>query len=103
MRLCTKLGRFKDLLNLCPHYGYESWCIVSYFYEGLTNRESQFVEMMCNREFLQKDLDEAIEYLNDLAEKPTLGLDPIVLRIPIGLDQMPPLFLVWNLPIERGK
>ena len=29
--------RFKDLLNLCPHHGYESWCIVSYFYEGLTN------------------------------------------------------------------
>ena len=61
--------RFKDLLNLCPHHGYESWCIVSYFYEGHTNRECQFVEMMCNGEFLQKDLDEAIEYLNDLAKK----------------------------------
>ena len=67
MRLCTKLGRFKDLLNLCPHHGYESWRIVSHFYEGLTNREGQFVEMMCNRDFLQKDLDEAIEYFNDLA------------------------------------
>ena len=54
-------------MNLCPHYGYESRRIVSYFYEGLTNRERQFVEMMCKREFLQKDLDEAIEYFNDLA------------------------------------
>ncbi|XP_038974777.1 uncharacterized protein LOC120106013 [Phoenix dactylifera] len=61
--------RFKDLLNLCPHHGYESWRLVSYFYEGLTPRERQFVEMMCNGEFLQKDPDEAIEYLNDLAEK----------------------------------
>ena len=46
-----------------------SWRNVSYFYEGLTNRERQFVEMMCNREFLQKDPNEAIEYLNDLVEK----------------------------------
>ena len=28
--------RFKDLLNQCPHHGYESWRLVSYFYEGLT-------------------------------------------------------------------
>ena len=27
--------RFKDLLNLCPHHGYESWRLVSYFYDGL--------------------------------------------------------------------
>ena len=47
--------RFKDLLNLYPHHGYESWCNVSYFYEGLTNKVHQFVEMMCNREFWQKD------------------------------------------------
>ncbi|XP_024018882.1 uncharacterized protein LOC112090862 [Morus notabilis] len=58
-----------DLLNLCPHHGYESWRLVSYFYDGLTIRERQFVEMMCNGEFLQKDPDEAIEYLNELAEK----------------------------------
>jgi hypothetical protein len=56
-------------LSLCPHHGYESWRTVSYFYEGLLPRDRQFVEMMCNGEFLQKDPDEAIEYLNDLAEK----------------------------------
>uniref|UniRef100_A0A2N9HET6 Retrotransposon gag domain-containing protein n=1 Tax=Fagus sylvatica TaxID=28930 RepID=A0A2N9HET6_FAGSY len=61
--------RFKDLLSLCPHHGYESWRTVSCFYEGLLPRDRQFVEMMCNGEFLQKDPDEAIEYLNHLAEK----------------------------------
>jgi hypothetical protein len=54
--------RFTDLLSLCPHHGYESWRTVSCFYEGLLPRDRQFVEMMCNREFLQKDPDEAIEY-----------------------------------------
>ena len=54
---------------MCPHHGYENWRLVSYFYEGLTIRERQFIEMMCNGEFLQKDPDEAIDYLNELAEK----------------------------------
>ena len=31
--------RFKELLNMCPHHWYESWHLVSYFYEGLTYRE----------------------------------------------------------------
>ncbi|XP_060974612.1 uncharacterized protein LOC133039708 [Cannabis sativa] len=61
--------RFKELLTLCPHHGYEKWRLVSYFYEGLTSRERQFIEMMCNGEFLQKDHEEAFEYLNELAEK----------------------------------
>lgn len=42
---------------------------MSYFYEGLTPRERQFAEMMYNGDFLQKDLDEAIGYLDDLTEK----------------------------------
>ncbi|XP_024027264.1 uncharacterized protein LOC112093315 [Morus notabilis] len=36
---------------------------------GLTIRERQFVEMMCNGEFLQNDPEEAFEYLNELAKK----------------------------------
>ena len=44
--------RFRDLLNSCPHHGYEIWRIVSYFYEGLTVQERLFIEKMCNGEFL---------------------------------------------------
>ncbi|KAL5573527.1 hypothetical protein UlMin_023124 [Ulmus minor] len=61
--------RYKDLLNSCPHRGYESWRVVSYFYDGLQNRERQFIETMCNGEFLHKDPDEAIDFLDDLSEK----------------------------------
>ena len=56
--------RFKELLGMCPHHGYENWRLVSYFYKGLTSRERQFIEMMCNGEFLHKDPNEAIDYLN---------------------------------------
>ncbi|KAL5554316.1 hypothetical protein UlMin_041717 [Ulmus minor] len=61
--------RYKDLLNSCPHHGYESWRVVSYFYDGLLSRERQFIETMCNGEFLHKDPDEAIDFLDDLSEK----------------------------------
>ncbi|KAL5577432.1 hypothetical protein UlMin_019131 [Ulmus minor] len=61
--------RYKDLLNSCPHHSYESWRVVSYFYDGLQNRERQFIETMCNGEFLHKDPDAAIEFLDDLSEK----------------------------------
>ena len=60
--------RFKDLLNACPRYGYEIWRIISFFYESLTPKMCQFVEMMCNGEFLDKDLDEVFDYFNLLAK-----------------------------------
>ena len=60
--------RFKDLLNACPHHGYETWRIISFFQESLTLKMSQFVEMMCNGKILNKDLDEAFDYFDLLAE-----------------------------------
>ena len=29
--------RFKELLNICPYHGFETWRLLSYFYEGLTS------------------------------------------------------------------
>ena len=30
--------RFKDLLNACPHHGFEKWRIISFFYDGLNSQ-----------------------------------------------------------------
>jgi hypothetical protein len=60
--------RYRDLLNTCPHHGFETWRLVSYFYEGLTPKDRQMVELMCNETFEDKNLDEAMEYLDLLAE-----------------------------------
>ncbi|XP_022856962.1 uncharacterized protein LOC111378029 [Olea europaea var. sylvestris] len=62
------LERFEDLLNTCPHHGFEKWHTISFFYEGLTPETKQFVETMCNGEFLDKDPDEALEFLDHLTE-----------------------------------
>jgi hypothetical protein len=42
--------------------------LVSHFYEGLTPKDRQMVELMCNGTFENKDLDEAMEYLDLLAK-----------------------------------
>ena len=60
--------RFRDLLNACPHHGYETWRIISFFYESLAPKMRQFVEMMCNGELLNKDPDEAFDYFDLLAD-----------------------------------
>lgn len=46
---------FKVLLLACPHHGYETWHTISCFYEGLSSQIYQFVEMMYNGNFLNKD------------------------------------------------
>nr|WP_164990771.1 hypothetical protein [Pseudomonas protegens] len=60
--------RYRDLLSTCPHHGFETWRLVSHFYEGLTPKDRQMVELMCNGTFEDKDPDEAMEYLDLLAE-----------------------------------
>jgi len=42
--------------------------LVSHFYEGLTPKDRQIVELMCNETFEDIGLDEAMEYLDLLAE-----------------------------------
>ena len=61
------------MLNTCPHHGFETWRLVSHFYEGLTPRDRQMVEMMCNGTFEDKDPNEAMEYLDLLAEMRKIG------------------------------
>jgi hypothetical protein len=57
------------LYNTCPHHGFETWRLVSHFYEGLTPKDRQMVELMCNGTFEDKDPnEEAMESLDLLAE-----------------------------------
>jgi hypothetical protein len=60
--------RFKDLLLACPHHGYDTWRVISFFYDDITSNMRQFVEMMCNGEFMSKSPDDAWDYFDLLAE-----------------------------------
>ena len=46
---------------------------MSYFYKGLTSQGRQVVEMMCNGEFRDKSPEDALEYLDYIAENAQHG------------------------------
>lgn len=46
----------------------ETWRIVSNFYEGLIPKDRQMIEFICNETFEDKNPNEAMEYLESLAE-----------------------------------
>jgi hypothetical protein len=60
--------RFKDTYNFYPTHGYDTWRLVSYFYEGLQPRDRQFVQVACGGEFLQKEPEDAMDYLDEIAK-----------------------------------
>ena len=61
--------RFKDLITLCPHHGFERWRMVSHFYDGLTPKDRKFTETMCNGNFMYKDPEDTFDFLDEIAEK----------------------------------
>ena len=60
--------RFKVLLTDVPHHGFVDAQVVAYFYEGISQRNRQFIDMMCNGTFMDKEPTEALEYFDFLAE-----------------------------------
>ena len=68
--------RYKDLFNFCPTHGYEDWRLVSYFYEGLTPRDRQFVQLSRGEDFLQKESEDAMDYLDEIAENSSTWTGP---------------------------
>ena len=68
--------RYKDLFNFCLTHGYEDWRLVNYFYEGLTLRDRQFIQLSCRGDFLQKEPEDAMDYLDEIAENSNTWTGP---------------------------
>ena len=54
--------------SACPHHGFDTWMLVNHFYDGMSPPMKQLVETMCGGNFLSKHPDEAIDFLNYIAE-----------------------------------
>jgi hypothetical protein len=66
--LFTAWERFKDMYNFFPTHRYDTWRLVSYFYKGLQPGDRQFIQLSCGGGFLQKEPEDAIDYLDEIAE-----------------------------------
>ena len=60
--------RFMETTSACPHHGFDTWMLVNHFYDGMSPPMKQLVETMCGGNFLSKHPDEAIDFLNYIAE-----------------------------------
>ena len=57
-----------EALNACPRHGFDSWLLVSYFYNGISPSMKQLLETMCGGDFLSKHLEEALDFLGYVDE-----------------------------------
>ena len=60
--------RFMETISACPHHGFDTWMLVNHFYDGMSPPMKQLLETMCGGNFLSKQPDEAIDFLNYVAE-----------------------------------
>ena len=60
--------RFLETISACPHHGFDTWMLVNHFYGGMSPTMRQLLETMCGGDFLSKHPDEAMDFLNYVAE-----------------------------------
>ena len=60
--------RYMETLSACPHHGFDTWMLVNHFYDGMSPAMKQLLETMCGGDFLSKNPDEAMDFLNYVAE-----------------------------------
>ena len=57
-----------ETISTCPHHGFDTWMLVNHFYGGMSPAMKQLLETMCGGDFLSKHPDEAMDFLNYVAE-----------------------------------
>ena len=60
--------RFMETINAWPQHGFDTWMLVNHFYDGMSPSMKQLLETMCGGDFLSKHPDEAMDFLNYVAE-----------------------------------
>ena len=60
--------RFMETISACPTHGFDKWMLVNHFYDGMSPAMKQLLETMCEVDFLSKHPDEAMDFLNYVAE-----------------------------------
>ncbi|RVW28123.1 hypothetical protein CK203_116083 [Vitis vinifera] len=60
--------RYIEAINAFPHHGFDTWLLVSYFYDGMSSSMKQILETMCGGDFMSKNSDEAMDFLSYVSE-----------------------------------
>ena len=60
--------RYLEIISACPHHGFDTWMLVNHFYNGMSPAMKQLLETMCGGDFMRKHPEEAMDFLNYVAE-----------------------------------
>ena len=60
--------RYLETISTCPHHGFDTWMLVNHFYDGMSPSMKRLLETMCRGDFLSKNPDKAMDFLNYVAE-----------------------------------
>ena len=52
---------YLEATNVCPHHRFDTWMLVSHFYEGMSSAINQLLEIMCGGDFISQSPDEALD------------------------------------------
>ena len=69
--------RYMEAINACPHHDFDTWLLVSYFYDSMSSSMKQLLETMCG-DFMSKNPEEAMDFLRYVAEED--GMNPTLER-----------------------
>ncbi|RVX13009.1 hypothetical protein CK203_009808 [Vitis vinifera] len=47
-------AEYMEAINACPHHGFDTWLLVSYFYDGMSSSMKQILETMCGGDFMNE-------------------------------------------------
>jgi hypothetical protein len=72
-KFCGSWERFKELAMKCPPHGFETWRLIQFFYNGLTQPECYMIESMNGGAFLNLTGEEAYKTLDELSEFTKVG------------------------------
>ena len=53
-----------EAINACPHHSFDTWLLVSYFYDGMSSSMKQILETI----FMIKNPEEAMDFLSYVSE-----------------------------------
>jgi hypothetical protein len=67
-KFCDSWERFKELTMKCPPHGFETWRLIQFFYNGLTQSERYMIESMNGGGFLNLRGEEAYKTLDELSD-----------------------------------
>ncbi|WKA01504.1 hypothetical protein VitviT2T_019784 [Vitis vinifera] len=60
--------KYMEAINACPHHGFDTWLLVSYFYDGMSSSMKQLLETMCGGDFMSKNPEETMDFLSYVTE-----------------------------------